>query len=312
MPDKATEPQVVYHYTSIEAMTKIVDSKSIWATSICYLNDTSEGEHFLTLVKQRVPEFKRTHTVEDETLFDEGENILSDFMTRPFIASFSTDGDSLPQWRSYCHNGNGVAIGFSVDCLKRSTVNGANSDSADDTLEFSKVEYVDGSDTKSIDEAIIRAINSSKVMRTFWSTQKPQFEIKSSDHFQIYLSTIACAKKHKSFSNENEYRLIVHNLIGNRKAVEFRPVRSTIVPYVPVRVPTKRTGYKEPEDKSLQSHPVLASLVGILAGRSDFIDQVVIGPTPNKDLTRSAVKAFFEKCSMNVEVRTSDIPYRDL
>jgi hypothetical protein len=42
-PD-AKEPEVVYHYTTMETMKKIVDSESIWATSLNYLNDASEGD----------------------------------------------------------------------------------------------------------------------------------------------------------------------------------------------------------------------------------------------------------------------------
>jgi hypothetical protein len=42
-PD-TTEPEVVYHYTSMDTMTKIAKNAEIWATSINYLNDVSEGE----------------------------------------------------------------------------------------------------------------------------------------------------------------------------------------------------------------------------------------------------------------------------
>jgi len=305
MSDELTEPQVVYHYTSIETMLKIVESKSIWATSICYLNDTSEGDHFLDLVKRRVPDFRRTHTVEDESVFDGGDEILrNDFRARPFIASFSTESDSLPQWRSYCPNGNGVAIGFSVDCLKRSSVDLSTPQAH---LEFTKVEYVDGSETNSIDQAIVEAVNSATVLRTFASTQSQPDDIKSGAYFHFFLSRIASAKKHKSFSNEREYRLIFREM-PHSGAIRFRPVRTTLVPYVPIQISPKRTGYIEPED----SHPVLSRGAAMLAGRWDFIDSVVIGPTPNKILSREALAAFFEKESMNVNVRVSEVPYRDL
>lgn len=35
-----------------------------------------------------------------------------------FVASFSKEGDSLPQWRGYGSNGQGVAIGFLPAALK--------------------------------------------------------------------------------------------------------------------------------------------------------------------------------------------------
>jgi hypothetical protein len=48
-----------------------------------------------------------------------------------------------------------------------------------------------------------------------------------------------------------------------------------------------------------------------LAGRWDFIDRVVVGPTPNKNLSFDAVSVFFEGNGMQVEVVPSAIPYRD-
>ena len=51
MPDEIQpipvgEPEVVYLYTTMDTMVKIVTSGKIWATSISYLNDSSEGEHW--------------------------------------------------------------------------------------------------------------------------------------------------------------------------------------------------------------------------------------------------------------------------
>jgi hypothetical protein len=309
MPDHSAEPQVVYHYTSIETLLKIVGSKSIWATSLSYLNDTSEGDHFLNLAKQRIPEFRRNHSSEDSAFFDDAEELSTGFRGRPFIASFSTEPDSLPQWRSYCPNGNGVAIGFSVDCLKRASVRNALLNPA--ALEFAKVEYIDGSNTASIDQAIIEAINSAKTLQTFASTHNEKDPAKTGTIFQFFLSLTASKKKHKSFSNEHEYRLIFRDLPSSR-AIEFRPVRSTLVPYVPIDIPAKRSGYVQPPVDSVTNHPVLGRAAMILGGRWDFIDRVIIGPTPNKALTLDSVSAFFENKSMNVEVTASDVPYRDL
>jgi hypothetical protein len=42
MPDsQKSETAVVYHYTDVDTMMKIVDSACLWATSIKYLKSTS-------------------------------------------------------------------------------------------------------------------------------------------------------------------------------------------------------------------------------------------------------------------------------
>jgi len=52
MPDsQKSETAVVYHYTDVDTMMKIVDSACLWATSIKYLNDVKEYEHFRDLVR---------------------------------------------------------------------------------------------------------------------------------------------------------------------------------------------------------------------------------------------------------------------
>ena len=122
MAEPEQVPDIVYHYTSIDTMMKIVASESIWATSVCYLNDTSEQSHFLNLVRSRIPHIKFATSEEREA----AESFLNvqegGFANRPFIASFSAEADSLPQWRSYCNAGNGVAIGFSSNCLRRAAI----------------------------------------------------------------------------------------------------------------------------------------------------------------------------------------------
>ena len=106
-------PDVVYHYTSMEVLLSIVEHKQLWATSIRYLNDVRERDLYLEAVRQRLPNF-----------LPDSESVLTDldesssFAELPFIVSFSTEKDSLPQWRSYCPNGNGVAIGFRPEVLK--------------------------------------------------------------------------------------------------------------------------------------------------------------------------------------------------
>ena len=94
-------PEIVYHYTSMDAMMKIANDGSIWATSVLYLNDVSEQEFYLELVRKYLPEYRKLHP-EDSSIFCNIETPGSaDFTQRPFVASFSYEGDSLSQWRSY-------------------------------------------------------------------------------------------------------------------------------------------------------------------------------------------------------------------
>jgi hypothetical protein len=120
---QVADPEIVYHYTSADTLLKIVDKREIWATNIFYLNDVSESRHSLELFTKRLPVFlernKSEHGEALRNVFAQGISIDWD---PPFVASFSSHDDSLPQWRSYCSNGNGVSIGFRVSALRQSSM----------------------------------------------------------------------------------------------------------------------------------------------------------------------------------------------
>jgi hypothetical protein len=55
---------------------------------------------------------------------------------------------------------------------------------------------------------------------------------------------------------------------------------------------------------------VFGNILQSLRG-TDFVSRVVIGPSPNADLSRAAVELFFQKHEMKVDVVSSAIPFRD-
>jgi Protein of unknown function (DUF2971) len=312
MPDEVPpipigEPEVVYHYTTVETMMKIVTSGKIWATSISYLNDSSEGAHLLHMVRGRLPDLLAQYQLRETVLskFDSTDKLVEN---RPFIASFSAEGDSLAQWRSYCPQGNGVAIGFRVSCLARAkrALDTAKTSSG---VQFKSVEYMaDDTPQPLLDECVAKIIretdHSFALAQTVWGADT---KITREDLFAMLAESEACRRKHESFSAEREYRLIVDPLYSITKYLEFRPVRSTLVPYVELSIPAAsplKMDYVESE---------LHGEFGTRAGYSslDFVAKVIIGPTANMGLSIEAVEAFFRKLNLCVHVVGSSSPFRD-
>jgi Protein of unknown function (DUF2971) len=315
----ATVPpqEIVYHYTTMDTMTKIAQNASILATSISYLNDVSEGDYFLELIRDRIPTYRKTHTLEDEKIFD----IFLDkshrvFESRPFVASFSEEADSLPQWRSYCPNGNGVAIGFRADCLKRALVQplnelkGAEPAQRTPLVFYREVDYLDDVTLQSLDAEIDWVIVASKYAAQKNVSHDGDVNYSVSEYFKVIAERLACFKKHPSFSNEREHRLLVDNVHRNRDYLGFKATPSTLRPYISVNIPRKHSSYKAADAKPAEGS-VSEAVYTALGGRWDFIDRVVIGPTTNKDLSLEAVTSFFLKLQMRVEVRSSKVPFRD-
>ena len=107
-----TSPNILYHYTSIEAFKKIIESGKIHATRYDQMNDESE----IQIGVEKLLEFVRKHEVDDS--FRDYKNFLisgieayKDDILEVYVLSLSRAADSLDQWRAYARSG-GVAIGF--------------------------------------------------------------------------------------------------------------------------------------------------------------------------------------------------------
>jgi hypothetical protein len=302
------DPEVVYHYTSADTLLKIVRSEEIWATSIFYLNDVSEISHSLKLLTNRLPAFlERNKPERGEVLrsaFAQGISIDGD---PPFVASFSSQHDSLPQWRSYCSNGNGVSMGFRVSSLRQSSLThelflGRFSPSSS---KLNRVTYIGEGDDFRVDLILQKCLNE----LIEWNGSQaalPDDErtIISDEEFLRYtLAEKLCSVKHRSFESESEYRLIApREPFIKTDTMKFRSSRSTIIPYMSVLMPKwskSQSGQKSGSEISPEAS-------------SYFLKDVVVGPTPTPSLTIASLRLLFDRLGVDVDVRGSDVPFRDL
>jgi hypothetical protein len=291
-------PHVVYHYTSMETLLKIVETSSIWATNILYLNDVSEREHCLETIRARL-DSEEGHKLFGPVIESEGEKEERGRMPfLPFIASFSADRDALTQWRSYCPQGNGVCIGFRTESLKNATALLARpyrgERTADIMVSFEAVRYLDSTDLPFIDKVIQDALDGATEFVHSAGTRMSR-----DDDFWWNIEGLASGVKHPSFAAEREYRLMVTMVGGGAYYYRYRASRSTLVPYVAVTLPDP--------SQFLPGH----DLDPIHPERPFFIDNVTIGPTPHPILSAEALDTFFRNFDRDVIIHISSVPYRD-
>jgi len=143
MPNNSSDtspapPPILYKYMSQTGFLGIIESKSIWATDIFYLNDAAEYHHAVGLVKTEIDNksndiaippsglhsaiFPATTAINKESsqkYFLELLNTMIGFLYKfhIFVCSFSEAMDSLSQWRGYCSGGNGLCVGFDSSSL---------------------------------------------------------------------------------------------------------------------------------------------------------------------------------------------------
>ena len=104
-------PEVLFHYTDQAGLLGILTSGELWAIKVQYMNDSTEFNIALKLVRSTVT--KRRTTVEDLDHLDGIANV------NVCSISFCGNSDLLSQWRGYSGSGIGFAIGFRSDRLSR-------------------------------------------------------------------------------------------------------------------------------------------------------------------------------------------------
>jgi hypothetical protein len=117
------QPELLYHYTTQEGLLGILKSRSIWASHIRFLNDTSEGKIFLGAFTEILEEMRKNNQ-KSKGEYSKISTPLKIYRARAdiknlvlsldiYAASFTRDGDLLGQWRAYSGNAGGFSIGFS-------------------------------------------------------------------------------------------------------------------------------------------------------------------------------------------------------
>jgi hypothetical protein len=102
LSERPTSP--LYHYTTTAGLIGIVESKSLWASGIQYLNDTTEYRHATSVAMDLLRRKLATLIDPRNDLYQlmlKGESLYRDD-TAVFVGSLSEAKDKLSQWRAYC------------------------------------------------------------------------------------------------------------------------------------------------------------------------------------------------------------------
>lgn len=283
----ALEPQkTLYHYTSLDALLQIMPSGLLWATEIHYLNDSSELKHATARFLEAVRRLDTDSTQNKDILTQ-----LTDWLSMRladgymlFVVCFTENGDLLSQWRGYTPHAKGASLGFSqshlLECAKKQF------------FEFGKCIY-DPKNQEEIAQLAIQAVidaaqnlgpaPASKSHPT--QSYYPSFQAAESD-----LLRIAALMKHDTFEAEREWRAISPVISDYVKTeIEYRSGRTALVPYQKFDI------------KSFQEDSI-------------GIEHVILGPTPNINLSMDSLSRFMSRHDKSSKPRSlgmSRVPYRE-
>ncbi|MCK9615282.1 MAG: DUF2971 domain-containing protein [Candidatus Omnitrophica bacterium] len=113
--------QVLYHYTSMDSLEKIMKNECMHFSHISWMNDYSEYDWGLNMFQEKLLKMVSDKTKEMEESFKKFINIIKKDKDKdnPCVGSFTALKESLSQWRGYGDKGGGICIGFDAGLMKR-------------------------------------------------------------------------------------------------------------------------------------------------------------------------------------------------
>ena len=291
-PIKKNPPKILYHYTSIDGLKGILDSRCLWASQIHFLNDTQEFNYSIDILKKLVSEFKEglppkkalsTVPLKPEECLRSFYGLTEDIFKIEAISklpvcvfSFSENGNLLSQWRGYCPPGGGYSIGFRSELLIP-------------WLKTKKLLIEPCIYIENEQEIILRNEFTKKrdtLIKRVTSEPEKSVEIIQEVWFDFFMefSRIASVFKHPAFHEECEWRIISEPLENKQMSFDVR--KSMFLPYLEINF------------NDIQPFP---------------IDLIIIGPGPEQHLARFSLLQFLlEKNLREISIKESSTPYREL
>jgi hypothetical protein len=285
---------IIYHYTSASTIERIIETQSIRASCLAYLNDSTEVAHGLELmIKWAEKKYEELHDVNRETKeFDDesAENWLTSVtaangilgnarkmdVRNLFGVCMSKNGDVLSQWRGYADQGRGYCIGFAaLELFEALNV-------------FEKWSSHVWYDEAPFIENLEQIVDKPRKLITFPAYYKVVY-------------TLVGGIKHKSFEEEGEVRFVVpadcnrgagksqcgDDFLDFDKDVQFFARNGVLIPFVDLKL--KSTVERLP------------------------IKQVIVGPgVPHKENAKASVEMLLRKKEYEVSadmVSISQVPF---
>lgn len=288
--------EILYHYTDADGLRQIVESGKLRFTDTRFMNDASEYHGLFRALRSLLHESVTTRTpgriiwniqlpiVEFLVdFFSDPESASSgafDWIEPGYAFCLSREKDDINQWRAYCPNGDGYAIGFipkELDMSVRSTDKNWRCDFYECNYDESSMRVVAEGILPDIAKLVVPGTDGSLTMQL--GASEVQFVAHALGFHFI---------KDHHFKPEKEWRF-VFTKIDSPTPLKFRTRFKTLVPYV--------------ECSFSQSS----------------IRRIVIGPTSHPGLARRSVRMLFQKLGSRYEqpvgtnwpeIETSQVPLR--
>lgn len=214
----------LFHYTSLQGLSGIIQSGEIWVSKIGFSNDYMETRYPAQLIQDCIvccEGLKQDKIQRVANFFQKAISIFSEESC--YSASFSKNGNLLSQWRGYTAGG-GVALGIKIDRMNEIVKNSSFDLVATSYDLGDQVNLASGLIDVLFDDLDFDLIDEQSYLEKFVSESViPTFR------------WLVPRIKHPGFSEEREIRLVHYEPEGNE--IFVRSQGEKLVPYVKFAIP---------------------------------------------------------------------------
>lgn len=286
-------PEYLYHYTTIEGFKGIYESNSLWISNTKFMNDSREYIYGRDILLNYIQELEKSGHIKTgyhkdfiKYLSKELEQNRQDM----FLISLCTEPDLLSQWRGYAQGTTGISLGFNMRDLCTLGRDPKEHDYSDPGIfnEYrfpQRVIYDKYTQKKIVVDSIdiaLKACEDYYNLTGLGKTGELCFELLRYDILRWLLLF-----KDPGFREENEWRIIFDK---RETKVKFRVRDGVLLPYIEIKAITKDAG------------KVVSDTIPI--------NKIIVGPSRQKDYIIDSINYFLESEGKNIEVISTEIPYR--
>lgn len=270
-----------YHYTSVEAIDRILTTDELWASAVRFSNDTTELVTAVRLARSMLSqkEYIFRTPVSKVVVRDCIYALEKVELYHVCVFSLSEDGDLLSQWRGYCPPNGGYALSLPGVQLRRHL--------GDYGCVLAKCIYEESMHYELIKETVDLLVDG--LRRSAIPSEEQELDRFAGAYSRDVLRMVARVApllKHKRFAEEREWR-IIWDPAGVDDRLNFRAARNMIVPFLKI--------------------PLASRIEGPLP------IGVTIGPMSHQEIAANAMDARLKRregpC---MGVHRSEIPFRSL
>ncbi len=216
------DENIVYHYCSADAFTKIISNKKIRLSDITKSNDSMEVLWITKYIKEIFDEEFDKETSKTR-YFNKGysKNIFSELVEHYsddffkadqriysyMVCCFSEEGDLLSQWRGYSDDASGFSIGFDANALATFGKLSADDPISSDVFDFKKVIYDVSRQKACIRECAKQLISELKLLSKTAGENIKQQSMSAFNRCFLQLFKCSIIVKNPFFKEEKEWRI---------------------------------------------------------------------------------------------------------